>query len=190
MIPGRNDSCPCGSGKKYKKCCLGKKTQASAPKVPENVEARFYSPAMGYYTQGALAEALKPDGLVKIHPYALIKWPGDPHVLQSALPEHPARMLQMWRGSTVAAMSVEEIENRLTIMGARYDRAEFIEGAKTKRSAWEIAEEWGDGLVAFRQSDRDFFGLAACELWRRLCPEPPSFEMIDDWVCEGYALVE
>ena len=22
--PGRNDPCPCGSGKKYKKCCLGK----------------------------------------------------------------------------------------------------------------------------------------------------------------------
>ena len=21
---GRNDPCPCGSGKKYKKCCLGK----------------------------------------------------------------------------------------------------------------------------------------------------------------------
>ena len=21
---GRNDSCPCGSGKKYKKCCIGK----------------------------------------------------------------------------------------------------------------------------------------------------------------------
>jgi len=23
--PGRNDPCPCGSGKKYKRCCLGKK---------------------------------------------------------------------------------------------------------------------------------------------------------------------
>ncbi len=23
---GRNDPCPCGSGKKYKKCCLQKKT--------------------------------------------------------------------------------------------------------------------------------------------------------------------
>ena len=23
--PGRNDSCPCGSGKKYKKCCVDKK---------------------------------------------------------------------------------------------------------------------------------------------------------------------
>ena len=22
--PGRNDPCPCGSGKKYKKCCLPK----------------------------------------------------------------------------------------------------------------------------------------------------------------------
>lgn len=25
---GRNDMCPCGSGKKYKKCCLGKETSA------------------------------------------------------------------------------------------------------------------------------------------------------------------
>ena len=24
---GRNESCPCGSGKKYKKCCLGKKEE-------------------------------------------------------------------------------------------------------------------------------------------------------------------
>ena len=24
MKVGRNDPCPCGSGKKYKKCCLGK----------------------------------------------------------------------------------------------------------------------------------------------------------------------
>ncbi|HEX7575716.1 MAG TPA: SEC-C metal-binding domain-containing protein [Candidatus Methanoperedens sp.] len=23
--PGRNDPCPCGSVKKYKRCCLGKK---------------------------------------------------------------------------------------------------------------------------------------------------------------------
>ncbi|NOR22499.1 MAG: hypothetical protein GQ476_07440, partial [Candidatus Aminicenantes bacterium] len=24
LKPGRNDPCPCGSGLKYKKCCLGK----------------------------------------------------------------------------------------------------------------------------------------------------------------------
>ena len=30
--PGRNDPCPCGSGKKYKKCCLSR-DQAEGPKV-------------------------------------------------------------------------------------------------------------------------------------------------------------
>ena len=33
MTPGRNDACPCGSGRKYKKCCLAKEgaaRQASA----------------------------------------------------------------------------------------------------------------------------------------------------------------
>lgn len=28
MKIGRNDPCPCGSGKKYKKCCLGKDDDA------------------------------------------------------------------------------------------------------------------------------------------------------------------
>jgi hypothetical protein len=27
---GRNDPCPCGSGRKYKKCCLSKEAAASA----------------------------------------------------------------------------------------------------------------------------------------------------------------
>jgi SEC-C motif-containing protein len=27
---GRNDPCPCGSGKKYKHCCLGKSSAAAA----------------------------------------------------------------------------------------------------------------------------------------------------------------
>jgi len=32
-LPGRNDKCPCGSGKKAKKCCLGK-LKAFAPLPP------------------------------------------------------------------------------------------------------------------------------------------------------------
>ena len=31
---GRNDPCPCGSGKKYKHCCLGKEDAAAAPAPP------------------------------------------------------------------------------------------------------------------------------------------------------------
>lgn len=30
MNPGRNDPCPCGSGKKYKKCCMNKKQEAES----------------------------------------------------------------------------------------------------------------------------------------------------------------
>ena len=42
-------------------------------------------------------------------------------------------------------------------------------------------------MVALSKADRDFLGLAACELWRRFCPDHPSLEMMDDWLCEGYA---
>jgi hypothetical protein len=30
MKPGRNDPCPCGSGKKYKHCCLAAEVQSAA----------------------------------------------------------------------------------------------------------------------------------------------------------------
>jgi hypothetical protein len=33
MIIGRNDPCPCGSGKKYKKCCLQKEVAAAPRKT-------------------------------------------------------------------------------------------------------------------------------------------------------------
>lgn len=31
MPPGRNDPCPCGSGRKYKKCCLNKQARPETP---------------------------------------------------------------------------------------------------------------------------------------------------------------
>jgi hypothetical protein len=31
--PGRNDQCPCGSGRKYKKCCEGKTESRRASRV-------------------------------------------------------------------------------------------------------------------------------------------------------------
>lgn len=30
--PGRNDPCPCGSGKKYKQCCMNKERPRVGPK--------------------------------------------------------------------------------------------------------------------------------------------------------------
>jgi len=41
---GRNDPCPCGSGKKYKQCCL-RKDEAKARVAREKAEAQAPVPA-------------------------------------------------------------------------------------------------------------------------------------------------
>jgi len=38
-VPGRNDPCPCGSGKKYKKCCLGREKTNQLSSLTDDVFA-------------------------------------------------------------------------------------------------------------------------------------------------------
>ena len=54
MKPGRNDTCPCGSGKKYKKCCCGKPEAGSAyqPQRPPARSAAQKAP--GHHEIGML----------------------------------------------------------------------------------------------------------------------------------------
>jgi uncharacterized protein len=40
---GRNDPCPCGSGKKYKQCCLKKDQEASKPRGLRKFTAKVIS---------------------------------------------------------------------------------------------------------------------------------------------------
>ena len=46
---GRNDPCPCGSGKKYKKCCLASDEAAARPALPAAVPER--RPSLANYFQ-------------------------------------------------------------------------------------------------------------------------------------------
>jgi len=189
MTLGRNDPCSCGSGKKYKECCLNRATPQPAAASADVTEPRFFSPATSYYTHAALAEAMKPGGMVQIHPYVLIKLRSDPRLLESAAPSDRAHLRQLWQPSTMARMSDEEIEGRLSLLGVRYDRARFIEEARAHASAWTVADTWERDAHTLSMADQEFVGLAACELWRRPCPERPSLEMLDDWLCEGYGYV-
>lgn len=53
---GRNDPCPCGSGKKYKKCCLGKASVAEQTEsVPSALETLQASRASTKYPIGTIA---------------------------------------------------------------------------------------------------------------------------------------
>ena len=45
-LPGRNDPCPCGSGKKYKKCCMGTDA-ASRAKEQAALPSPAFAPAGG-----------------------------------------------------------------------------------------------------------------------------------------------
>jgi tetratricopeptide (TPR) repeat protein len=49
---GRNDPCPCGSGKKYKKCCLTKAEDASETRRPEAPDQRLRQRLMAYAESG------------------------------------------------------------------------------------------------------------------------------------------
>jgi hypothetical protein len=125
--------------------------------------------------------------MVHIHPYVLIKLRDDPRLIEAAKPQERAGLLRLWRASKLSTMATNEIETRLSQLGVPYDPARFTEMTRGHDSAWEISEGWSAGSPALSLADRDFLGLAACELWRRRVPERPSLEMIDDWVCEGYA---
>lgn len=136
-------------------------------------------------------DALKLGGGTRIHPYVLAKMRDDPSLLRVAEPAVRRNILDQWSASKLAAMPTGEIESVLARLGVPYDQAAFIRQARAGQSAWDVGGAWEGALrVDLGVAFRDFLNLAACELWRRLCPEQPSLEMMDDWLCEGYGLVE
>ena len=58
MKPGRNDPCPCGSGKKYKHCCEGKASPrpAAASSAVSAPTAAEFDPLIALYNAGRYAE--------------------------------------------------------------------------------------------------------------------------------------
>jgi len=192
MNPARNDPCPCGSGKKFKKCCLNSaipEGSGGSSEIAANFEPRFFSVASSYYTTAALEEAMKPDGMVPMHPYARLKCLGDPRRRATTLLGRFLRRQARWVPSTVAELPTGDIEKRLANLGVRCDRETLSATATSMGSAWSLAEARLEDDPPKSDDDRDFVGLAVCELWRRHCPDRPSIEMVDDWVCEGYASI-
>jgi hypothetical protein len=57
--PGRNDPCPCGSGKKYKRCCgaLGSTNTQQSPGLAATLPAGELRVALELHRSGRLAEA-------------------------------------------------------------------------------------------------------------------------------------
>ena len=58
--PGRNDPCPCGSGKKYKRCCLAKDEEAERALAPAPTP-RHKSPTHAEIAESLAAAYYGPD---------------------------------------------------------------------------------------------------------------------------------
>ena len=174
---GRNDPCPCGSGKKYKRCCI------DADRSRER-EDRLFS-KLGRIS--SIVDASTNDDGVGIHPYSVIRFAED-DVVRTAFVSDPAGgQRRKWTRHAVAALSNADIIATLARFGVQTTRNEFRVAAEPLWSAWELSEGWRREVAELPAWDEDFLGLGACELWRRWCSDRPSVEMLDDWMQEGYA---
>jgi len=55
--PGRNDPCPCGSGKKYKQCCMSQVDGAPRVASPTQATSALLQAALAHHQAGRLPEA-------------------------------------------------------------------------------------------------------------------------------------
>ncbi len=189
---GRNEQCPCGSGKKYKKCCLGKQEELAQREIEvttlerrrqelERETARLRAKTVALGEEHARRKDEVTALLKNLSPYAALKhmekWKETPEDRTAP--------------SDVADMSVEEIQTQVGNMGIDASRGAFLKLTEGRFSAWSISEDWErQASLPLAPRARDFLGLAACELWKRFCADRPSTEMLDDWIELGYDLSE
>ncbi len=178
---GRNAPCPCGSGKKYKKCCLAKDEA-------ESREPRATPPEKPSHPGVHCCGCHEQDDGRPMPPYVAARLLEYPEVFEQTVRAHGVLRTDQWTPSKLEAMSTEEIENRLRDVGVDPAPERFIELAEGHTSAWELSRVWLRDMAVDELTGEadDFLGLAACEIWTRLCPHRPSIEMLDDWMQEGY----
>lgn len=173
---GRNVPCPCGSGKKYKKCCLLRDIPITHA-TPVDEKPEVFDEHEDTYDSGP-----------GFHPYALAKIleSVSPEILSEMSKHKRARIQNRWTIPKVARLKTEEIVNHLSVLGIDASASGFLPLTTGRLSAWSIGEDWLEWTEdPPSQDDDDFVCLAACELWKRYNPGWPSIEMIDDWITEG-----
>ena len=186
MKIGRNAPCPCGSGKKYKKCCIDK------DKKQKKIEANEDSSSLGSpnISQGKEAYDVKTP-----RPYVMAKFvEPDSDAAKYFLRQKPhlkKELANLWFPSKIRALSTEKIIKYLAERGIVYNQEAFVKKCQKNSSAWDVSEQlWPKQAKSSSRDIADFSSLAACILWERLYENGEltklSYEMLDDWIEEGY----
>lgn len=188
---GRNEKCPCGSGIKYKKCCLRKgkanpyargRRGAVAPALDESSRVKPAGRGSAWsqgisFTPGAAQAVAMGERIpgVELHPWVVA-------CLRDLTGIGPGGSAPRHTVSSVRSMETEAILAALADLGVEVDLARLEAEAEVYTSAWELAQSWGD----VEPADQELLGLAGCELWRRTLPRRPSLEMLDGQMQAGY----
>jgi len=182
MKIGRNEPCPCGSGKKYKKCCLNKRQQQKSS--PQEIDKQAdMSPKKNKSTQAVNN---------RIRPYVIAKMcePDDSNVVLNRMPMFKKMIKNQHLPSTIRKLSTKMIIKGLSERDIDFDPDFFIEKSQEYDSAWNLAEALWPKQSRSTKNVSDFCCLAACILWERYYDENKiqklSFEMIDDFIENGY----
>lgn len=178
---GRNDPCPCGSGKKYKHCCLGSKVATINRTTSKSEKPGVSQLAIMKFQQKLLD---KPEELEKIGKQ-IGKYSGDQDISFKDF------ILGSWTLKKVSKMSTLEIIEKLESMNIDFETERFKKQAQNYISAIQLAEDhyYTQNFQAPGQ-DEDFIWLAIIELWNRIIPEKCNMEMIDDLIQDGYEDIE
>lgn len=182
----RNDPCPCGSGKKYKRCCIDQKKP-----VTHNCDFNHEQTPISSGLQ-LRRQIETPEGM---HPYVMAKFiepfsPSSQEVFRLR-PELRKRAKIMWYPSKIRSMSTEEILKKLKDRGIQFSKIDFLNEVQNQTSAWNVARKiWPKQMKSWDQDVSDFVGLAGCILWERFFEEGLiknySIEMLDDLMQKGY----
>ena len=164
----------------------------------QNLHTALWTPLTAKATEAAIYRQEKAEqpataehSGMGIHPYAIAKMVANPspNLLTEMSKRQIKALKDKWSIPNVARLETDEIVSRLEKLGIDGHQAAFVEMTNGRTSAWSVGKTWMDALsVPPHEGDVDFICLAACELWKRYCPERPSMEMLDDWVTEGYDL--
>jgi hypothetical protein len=122
-------------------------------------------------------------------PYVIAKLFEDSERFAQMARLEPERARRFYTPRKVAALDTQAILARLRKLDVDASREAYLALAEGRSSAWEISNKWLETINRpLSRYANDFLGLAACELWKRYCPEHPSIEMLDDAMQEGYRL--
>ncbi|MEQ9075460.1 MAG: SEC-C metal-binding domain-containing protein [Sandaracinaceae bacterium] len=133
---GRNDPCPCGSGKKHKKCCAGKKEAREALSPVAGLTMREY--------RKRLHEVKTAEELAREHPADLARLP---------LEDLTTAQLDACYGAFIDSERFDDAERALSLLSER----ELPEGLTVDGLRAELvtyAHDWGHDELVTRHLER------------------------------------